>query len=290
MDDQRQSAKRTKQPTGYMNAFMLFQNETTQLKTEHDTIVKRMESHFEKELSNCKKVNDELLEKLKAGTRNIAPTMYAEMDRLKSENSVQKEEITYLNLKLEEQCGKVVAEFAMDKFKAIRQRNDIERELWKVKDNFRSKESQMELRAIQSENKLLKSQLHELRSDSGGKISITATEYDKYQKLLASDGELEASYELFEFKDAEIFDLKARIESLETDLEKSRCDDSEHYEIDGEPKWRRFQTLYYNELEMDEDGNPILNASGLPIPIRVGLEKKVLDLEKKLTPLPSATG
>lgn len=277
------SIKRTKQPVGYMDAFMLFKNENETLKNEFALKVQSMEHHHEKEILNYKQTIDELNNKLKAGVRNIAPTMYAEMDRLKSETRIQKEEITYLRTKLEEQCGVVVAEFAKDKFTAMRQRNDIERELWKLKDSIRSKETQMEIHAVKSENKILKDQLQELRSNPCGKISITVTEFEKFQHLLASEGELEASYELFEFKDAEISELKTRIESLEKDLEKSRCDDTDNFDTDGEPKWKRFQTLYYNELETDKDGNILLDASGLTIPVRIGLEKRIAELEKRLS-------
>lgn len=97
--------------------------------------------------------------------------------------------------------------------------------------------------------------------DENGTARVTLAEFNHFNRLKEMESTMLYAADTILKKDTEIQDLRTQLAHANDRADRIQ-DLTGHYELDGQPKWLRWQRKYYNELECNTMGEPITDAKG----------------------------
>ena len=206
---------------------------------------RRIEEAFQQKLDAAAKTHELEIGRLKAQLASIETSS----DKTPMEYARLKEENETLKLNLSTNCGEARAREVLELLHATRERNAIDQELRNVKKN-----------GTLVCNDPLPIQPSERNARSRRFVSHHTI--NRIRKQAVMQKELADMEKRMLQKNDENEHLRGKIAKLEAQL----CNDT-LIEPNVEPKWVKYQKLYYSLLVCDPSGNPVTNSNGDFIPV-----------------------
>ena len=153
----------------------------------------------------------------------------------------------------------------------LKARNEV-RVLTKQNNEMKALEVATQRELAELKRKVVEAErLEDKLRTEGERMVVTRKEFEEYMRL-KSISDYMVSVTADTTSDAAV--LRVQLSQAKEELERVRSGD-DNYEIDGEPKWTRWQRKYWDELVCDAHGNPVTDEIGNATLKRTLVERKL---------------
>lgn len=229
---------------------------------------RRIEETFQQKLDATSKKYEKEIDYLKSklsALEEASGSTASEFSQLKAENET-------LKSKLLSETNKSTCNDVFDLLEIVRQRNALDREKRQIKQSAPTPKEPIS--AITDDEKRPRNKRY-----------VSQYTLHKLQQQTSMQQELTQLETCIMNKNSEIHALQHKLRTLESQLQ-----NDDFLEADGQPKWKKFQQLYYSTLECDAQGIPVTDSDGNFVPIHVKAMQELDSIKAQMQTLKQSHG